>query len=74
MNLRGLVVIQRLVVKTRGVSISWDVPVGNQVTGQAAAGVMEGLLDGSGVSREAPAPFCEGPGVQLLRPTHRSVY
>lgn len=28
------------------------------------------LLDGSGVSREAPAPFCEGPGVQFPRPTH----
>jgi hypothetical protein len=27
------------------------------------------LLDGSGVSREAPAPFCEGPGVKFLRPT-----
>jgi len=28
------------------------------------------LLDGSGVSREAPAPFCEGLGVQFPRPTH----
>jgi hypothetical protein len=28
------------------------------------------LLDGSGVSREAPAPFCERPGVQLPRSTH----
>ena len=28
------------------------------------------LLDGSGVSREAPAPFCEGPGVKFLRSTH----
>src|SRR3954469_19359150 len=27
------------------------------------------LLGGSGVSREAPAPFCERPEVQLLRPT-----
>lgn len=30
------------------------------------------LLDGSGVSREVHAPFCERPGVQFLRPTcHR---
>ena len=30
------------------------------------------LLDGSGVNREVHAPFCERPGVQLLRPTcHR---
>jgi hypothetical protein len=29
------------------------------------------LLDGSGVSREAPAPFCEGPGVQFPRSTHQ---
>ena len=30
------------------------------------------LLGGSGVSREAPAPFCERPEVKLLRPTrHR---
>ncbi len=29
------------------------------------------LLDGSGVSREAPAPFCEGLGVQFPRSTHR---
>ena len=28
------------------------------------------LLDGSGVSREAPAPFCEGPGVRFPRSTH----
>jgi hypothetical protein len=28
------------------------------------------LLDGSGVSREAPAPFCEGLGVRFPRPTH----
>lgn len=27
------------------------------------------LLDGSGVSREAPAPFCERPEVKFLRPT-----
>src|SRR3954452_8584777 len=27
------------------------------------------LLGGSGVSREAPAPFCERPEVKLLRPT-----
>src|SRR4051794_6896868 len=27
------------------------------------------LLGGSGVSREAPTPFCERPGVKLLRPT-----
>jgi hypothetical protein len=27
------------------------------------------LLDGSGVSREAPAPFCEGPGVKFPRST-----
>ena len=27
------------------------------------------LLDGSGVNREVHAPFCERPGVQLLRPT-----
>src|SRR3954466_15246785 len=32
------------------------------------------LLGGSGVSREAPAPFCERPEVQLLRPTrHRAL-
>jgi len=28
------------------------------------------LLDGSGVSREAPAPFCERPEAKSLRPTH----
>jgi putative transposase len=28
------------------------------------------LLDGSGVSREAPAPFCERLEVKFLRPTH----
>ena len=28
------------------------------------------LPDGSGVSREAPAPFCERLGVKFLRPTH----
>ena len=27
------------------------------------------LLAGSGVNREVHAPFCERPGVQLLRPT-----
>src|SRR4051812_26471863 len=33
------------------------------------------LLGGSGVSREAPAPFCERPEVKLLRPTrHRAHY
>src|SRR3954462_5619614 len=33
------------------------------------------LLGGSGVSRDAPAPFCERPEVKLLRPTrHRSHY
>src|SRR3954471_6838840 len=33
------------------------------------------LLGGSGVSREAPAPFCERPEVKLLRPTrHRLHY
>ena len=33
------------------------------------------LLDGSGVNREVHAPFCERPGVQLLRPTcHRCHY
>src|SRR3954467_10230888 len=33
------------------------------------------MLGGSGVSREAPAPFCERPEVKLLRPTrHRSHY
>jgi len=35
---------------------------------------LERLLDGSGVSREAPAPFCEGPGVQFPRPTHHSCH
>ena len=30
------------------------------------------MLDGSGVSREAPAPFCERLGVRFPRPTHRS--
>src|ERR1700737_3406241 len=28
--------------------------------------------DGSGVNREVHAPFCERPGVKLLRPTHPS--
>ena len=33
------------------------------------------LPGGSGVSREAPAPFCERPEVKLLRPTrHRAHY
>ena len=32
------------------------------------------LLDGSGVSREAPAPFCEGPGVKFLRSTLHSCH
>ena len=32
------------------------------------------LLDGSGVSREAPAPFCEGPGVRFLRPTQHGLH
>lgn len=31
------------------------------------------LPDGSGVNREVHAPFCERPGVKLLRPTHPSV-
>src|SRR3954469_4933327 len=30
------------------------------------------LLGGSGVSREAPAPFCERPEVKLLRPTRHA--
>ncbi len=29
------------------------------------------LLDGSGVSREAPAPFWEGLRVKFPRPTHQ---
>src|SRR5436190_21455090 len=32
------------------------------------------LLGGSGVSREAPAPFCERPEVKLLRPTRHSLH
>src|SRR3954454_6281032 len=32
------------------------------------------LLGGSGVSREAHAPFCEKPGVKLLRPTRHSLH
>src|SRR3954469_9109897 len=32
------------------------------------------LLGGSGVSREAPAPFCERPEVKLLRPTRPSLH
>jgi len=38
-TLRRRVVIQRTVVKTRGVSISWDQPAGSLMTGQAATGV-----------------------------------
>src|SRR3954470_11938511 len=30
------------------------------------------LLGGSGVSREAPAPFCERPGAKFLRPTRHA--
>ena len=30
----------------------------------------ERLLNGSGVSREAPAPFCEGPEGKFLWSTH----
>src|SRR3954471_16137945 len=32
------------------------------------------LLGGSGVSREAPAPFCERPGVKLLRPPRHQLH
>src|SRR5690349_7282364 len=32
------------------------------------------LLGGSGVRRETPAPFCERPGVKLLRPTRPSLH
>jgi len=32
------------------------------------------LLGGSGVSREAPAPFCERPEVKLLRPTRHGLH
>src|SRR3954463_14620508 len=32
------------------------------------------LLGGSGVSREAPAPFCERPGVKFLRPTRHALH
>jgi hypothetical protein len=32
------------------------------------------LLDGSGVSREAPAPFCERPEAKSLRPTHHESF
>src|SRR4051794_35968796 len=32
------------------------------------------LLGGSGVSREAPAPFCERPEVKLLRPTRHESF
>ena len=32
------------------------------------------LPGGSGVSREAPAPFCERPEVKLLRPTRHALH
>ena len=32
------------------------------------------MLDGSGVSREAPAPFCERPAAKSLRPTHHGLH
>src|SRR3954462_8326574 len=32
------------------------------------------LLGGSGVSREAPAPFCERPEVKFLRPTRHQLH
>ena len=32
------------------------------------------LLGGSGVSREAPAPFCERPEVKFLRPTRHRLH
>ena len=34
----------------------------------------ERLPNGSGVSREAPAPFCERPEGQFLWPTHHKLY
>jgi hypothetical protein len=37
-------------------------------------GQSERLLDGSSVSREAPALFCERPGVKFLWPTHHEVF
>jgi hypothetical protein len=35
---------------------------------------LPGLLDGSGVSREAPAPFWERLEVKSLRPTHHNLH
>ena len=32
------------------------------------------MLDGSGVSREAHAPFCERPEAKSLRPTHHRLH
>ena len=32
------------------------------------------MLDGSGVSREAHAPFCERPEAKSLRPTHHGLH
>ena len=32
------------------------------------------MLDGSGVSREAPAPFCERPEAKSLRPTRHTLH
>ena len=32
------------------------------------------MLDGSGVSREAPAPFRERPEAKSLRPTHHGLH
>ena len=34
----------------------------------------ERLPNGSGVSREAPAPFCERPKGKFLRPTHHETF
>ena len=34
----------------------------------------ERLPNGSGVSREAPAPFCERPEGKFLRPTHHETF
>lgn len=34
----------------------------------------ERLPNGSGVSREAPAPFCEGPEGKFLRSTHHETF
>src|SRR4051794_38579227 len=41
---------------------------GNEAVRHSGADAVR-LLGGSGVSREAPAPFCERPEVKLLRPT-----